>query len=118
MSADITREERLTLQPATTRLLTNSSAGFSAACQVSFGNCGGIIASFIYITGQAPAYPVGFAVSLAFIWVCGFAATAMLLLLMSENKKRNAGKRDNRLSLPQKEIDNLGDDHPKFRFSY
>lgn len=86
--------------------------------QIGIGNCGGLIASNIFLEKQAPHYPLGFGLSLALIWLCGFAALAMLFLLRSENKKRNAGKRDHLLNLPADELDNMGDDHPRFRFSY
>jgi hypothetical protein len=42
----------------------------------------------------------------------------MLFFLRAENKKRDAGKRDDLNNLPADELDNLGDSHPKFRFSY
>jgi hypothetical protein len=37
--------------------------------------------------------------------------------MMAENKKRDRGERDDRLSLPKEELENLGDDHPEFRFT-
>ena len=86
--------------------------------QIGLGNCGGLIASNIFLESQAPRYPLGFGLSLALVWLCGFSAIAMLFLLMSENKKRNVGKRDYLNNLPAEELDNLGDDHPKFRFTY
>ena len=90
----------------------------AAAMQVGFGNCGGIVASNIFITTEAPTYPVGFGVSLALIWVCGLACTTFLFGLRRENKKRDRGERDDRYHLPQEELENLGDDHPAFRFAY
>lgn len=44
------------------------------------------------------------------------AATGFFLYLRRENAAREAGKRDWRYSLPADEVDNLGDDDPKFRF--
>ena len=110
-------------QPVTIVWLSNNVSGHykravSSAMQIGLGNCGGIIASNIYLTSQAPKYPLGFGLSLALVWLCGFSAIAMLLLLMGENKKRREGKRDGRLGLPADELDNLGDDHPRFRFTY
>jgi hypothetical protein len=35
-----------------------------------------------------------------------------------ENRLRDRGKRDYRLRLPTDEAENLGDDHPSFRFTY
>jgi hypothetical protein len=92
--------------------------GVSSALQIGLGNIGGIIASNIYLPKQKPRYPVGFGVSLCLIWLCGFSATIFLVLIRMENKKRDQGKRDHRLASPPEELDNLGDDHPSFRFTY
>lgn len=110
-------------QPVTLVWLNNNLAGhykrsIGMAMQVGVGNCGGIIASNIYITAQAPTYPVGFGVSLALLWLCALACTVFLLALRMENKKRDRGERDDRYNLPKEELDNLGDDHPAFRFTY
>ena len=86
--------------------------------QIGLGNIGGIIASNIYLTKQAPYYPLGFGLSLALVWLCGLSAIAMFFLLYSENKKRNAGKRDHLMNIPVDELDNMGDGHPTFRFTY
>ena len=110
-------------QPITLVWLSNNMGGhykrsISAAMQIGFGNIGGIIASNIFITTQKPRYPVGYGVSLALIWMCGSACTILALGLRIENKKRERGERDGRLSLPEEEVENLGDDHPRFRFTY
>jgi hypothetical protein len=36
---------------------------------------------------------------------------------MWENKKRDRGERNGRLLLPKEQVENLGDDHPEFRFN-
>ena len=110
-------------QPITLVWLSNNMGGhykrsISAAMQIGFGNLGGIIASNIFITKQKPRYPVGYGVSLALIWMCGIACTVLAIGLRLENKKRERGERDARLNLPKEEVENLGDDHPKFRFAY
>lgn len=92
--------------------------GVSSAMQIGLGNCGGIIASNIYLPKQKPRYPVGFGVSLALVWLCGFSAIAFLLLIRTENQKRDQGHRDHQLNSSSEELDNLGDDHPGFRFTY
>jgi hypothetical protein len=38
--------------------------------------------------------------------------------LKRENRKRGRGERDWRFSLPKEELENLGDDHPDYRFNY
>ncbi|KAA6410729.1 MAG: Major Facilitator Superfamily [Lasallia pustulata] len=110
-------------QPVTLVWLNNNMGGHykrsvSSALQVGIGNCGGIVASNIYITSQAPTYRVGYAVGLGLLWLCGMACTVFFVGLRMENKKRNNGGRDDRYSLPEEELENLGDDHPRFRFGY
>lgn len=110
-------------QPITLVWLNNNMGGhykrsISSAMQVGIGNCGGIVASNIYITSQAPTYHVGFGVSLGLLWLCGLACTAFFVGLRMENKKRDNGGRDDRYNLPEEELENLGDDHPRFRYGY
>ena len=110
-------------QPVILVWLNNNMGGhykrsISAAIQIGLGNCGGIVASNIYITDQSPTYPVGFGVSLGMLWLCGLASTALITGLWLENRKRDRGERDDRLGLPKEELENLGDDHPSFRFTY
>lgn len=110
-------------QPITLVWLNNNMGGhykrsISSAMQVGIGNCGGIVASNIYITSQAPTYYVGFGVSLGLLWLCGLACTAFFVGLRMENKKRDNGGRDDRYNLPEEELENLGDDHPRFRYGY
>ncbi|EMD00019.1 hypothetical protein BAUCODRAFT_30459 [Baudoinia panamericana UAMH 10762] len=108
-------------QPVTIGWLQNTMGGHykrsvAAAFQVGFGNMGGIVASNIFITKQAPAYRTGYGTSLGLLWMCALACTGFLIGLMIENRKRDRGERDWRLDTP--EADNLGDDHPHFRFTY
>lgn len=110
-------------QPVVLVWLNNNMGGhykrsISAAMQIGFGNCGGIVASNIYITTEAPTYPIGFGVSLALMWICGLACTVFLIGLRMENMKRDRGERDDRYNLSKEELENLGDDHPSFRFTY
>ena len=83
---------------------------------VGFGNAGGIVASNIFLKSEAPAYPTGYGVSLALAWLCGLACTAFGAGAWRENRKRDAGGRDYRLE--GEDADNLGDDHPHFRFTF
>ena len=110
-------------QPVTLAWLSNNMGGhykrsISSAMQIGLGNAGGIVASNIYITGQAPTYPVGCGVSLGMLWLCGIACTVFLLGLGLDNRKRDRGERDGRFGLSKEEWENLGDDHPNFRFGY
>ncbi|KAK5162447.1 hypothetical protein LTR04_003740 [Oleoguttula sp. CCFEE 6159] len=105
-------------------LLANNVAGqykvsIAAALQIGLGNSGGIIASLIYTKQQAPFYSTGYDVSFALLLFSALLLTLFVLGLRWENEKRNAGGRDYRITdLPAEEVENLGDDHPDFRFVY
>lgn len=110
-------------QPVVIVWLMNNLGGHfkrsvGAAMQIGLGNIGGIVASNIFLTNEAPTYPTGFGTSLGLLWLCGLACTGFLLGLRAENRKRVRGERDDRLALPIKKVQNLGDGHPKFRFVY
>lgn len=90
---------------------------FGASTQVMIGNIAGIIGSNIFIQSEAPTYTTGFAVGLAFMWLGGGCAATMAFLMWRENKKRDAGERDDRLNFEEGDRINMGDYHPSFRFT-
>ena len=107
--------------PIVTAWAQNNAAGhykrsISSAMMIGIGNCGGIIASNIYITGERPQYPTGLGVSLGLLWVCAIASAVFLVGMRWENKRRDRSERDSRLEGP--DGDNLGDDHPNFRYTF
>lgn len=108
-------------QPVVIAWAQNNTAGhykrsISSAMMIGFGNCGGIIASNIYITGERPQYPTGLGVSLGLLWVCAAASSTFLVGMRRENQRRDRGERDGLLDSP--DGDNLGDDHPNFRYTF
>lgn len=103
--------------------LSNNMAGhykrsWSSAAQIGLGNAGAIVPTMTFVAKEAPAYKRAYSVSLALIVAAGLVMVLTEMGLWWENKIRDQGKRDYRLSLPGKEIENLGDDHPSFRFTY
>ncbi|KAF7858526.1 hypothetical protein EAF04_009126 [Stromatinia cepivora] len=122
-------------QPVTWAWVANNMAGhykrsISTALQIGIGNIGGIIASNIFLTNQAPRYPVGYGVSLGMLLMCGVMCTAFFLGLQRENAIRDRGGRDYRYREDEErrrrnrekdgnehdEEGNWGDDWPGFRF--
>ncbi|KAI1862386.1 uncharacterized protein JN550_010248 [Neoarthrinium moseri] len=109
-----------TTQPVTLAWLANNVSGHykrsvSAAAQVGLGNIGGIVASNVFFDSEAPLYWTGYGVSLGMLWICAAACTVLYLGVKRENKKRDRGDRDWRLQ--GENVDNLGDDHPSWRFT-
>lgn len=90
--------------------------GIAIAVQTGMGIAGGIPAGFIFPAKDAPRYLKGYGT------LIGMTTGAMLLLAVHvvgtwlENGKRDAGRRDYRLQGRDK--DDLGDDHPSFRYTY
>lgn len=111
-----------TAQPLIVMWLLVNLAGdykraIGSAFQIGFGNIGGTVASNIFITTQAPRFVMGYGVALGFVCVHAILATVFMAGLMRENHRRDRGERDYRLDLPTEDLNNLGDDHPTFRFS-
>lgn len=116
------------VQPIALVWLANNLGGhykraIGLALQVGFGNVGGIIASNVFNTRFAPGFTVGYAVSLAFMLVCGGVSAVFAAGLVWENRVRSLGGRDYRLVVREGvdadgEVEwNLGDDDPRFRFT-
>ena len=84
-----------------------------------FGNCGALVSSNVFITNQAPKYPVGFGVGLAFGVLAGFAATAYYVYVRVENRRRDRLQSSRGRVYTREEMEqmqDLGDAHPDFRF--
>ncbi|WEW55773.1 hypothetical protein PRK78_001206 [Emydomyces testavorans] len=110
-------------QPVVLVWLSNNMGGhykraISSSMQIGIGNSGGLVASNVFINSEKPLYPTGFGTSLALVWLCGLSCTAFFFWCRRENQIRDAGGRDDRYSLPEDELNNIGDDHPAFRFTY
>ncbi|KAL2823556.1 major facilitator superfamily domain-containing protein [Aspergillus cavernicola] len=110
-------------QPILIGWLSNNMSGhykqaIASAVQIGFGNCGGFVASNIFIQAEAPLYRSGYGTSLGLVSLCALAAIVMVVMLARENRRREQGGRDYVLGLDQREVENLGDAHPHFRFTY
>jgi hypothetical protein len=85
---------------------------------VGLGNAGSLVASNIFLSKEAPRFFTGYGVALAFVRLEAALARVFMMGLKWENGKRDRGKRNDRFELPKDEKDNLGNDHPDFRFCY
>lgn len=90
---------------------------FGSSIQVTIGNFAGIIGSNVFLRNESPHYTSGYSTALATMWLAVVCATVMCYFMWRENKKRAAGERDERLSLPEEDRNNMGDWHPSFRFT-
>ena len=110
-------------QPLLWSMMANNVSGkyklaIASGLQIGLGNSGGIITSLVFPATQAPLYQTGFAICLGLLVFAALLMIAFVVSLSLENGLRVKGGRDEWLQLPAKEIENLGDDHPKFRFVY
>ncbi|KAL8775825.1 MAG: hypothetical protein Q9194_003601 [Teloschistes cf. exilis] len=87
-----------------------------SAIATASGNLSGFIASNVFITSQAPRYPAGYGVALGMTVFAALAAAVLFLGLRRENRRRDRGGRDYRLQSGKDELENMGDDHPGFRY--
>lgn len=59
----------------------------AAALQIGLGNAGGIVASNIFITNEAPYYRTGYGASLAMLLLCGVMCTVFFFGLEAGDRK-------------------------------
>jgi MFS family permease len=88
-----------------------------ASAQVSIGNFAGIMGAFIFIRSEAPTYKTGYSVAVSMMWFGALCAITMAGLMWRENRKRDRGERDERLSANEEDRKNMGDWHPSYRFT-
>lgn len=82
---------------------------------ISIANCSAFIGTFIYLQKDAPKYRLGHSVSLGALVIVVILATAQVIYLKWENKKRDNGERDE--SLVHGNEGRLGHRHPHFRYT-
>ncbi|KAJ5992824.1 hypothetical protein N7451_008548 [Penicillium sp. IBT 35674x] len=87
------------------------------AWQVGFGNIGGIIATFSFLSTDAPYYTKGYSICIAFACLSIISCTVYLVAVWFENRKRdNAVVDPNAISEEEEEF--LGDLAPNYRYNY
>ncbi|KAK6435038.1 hypothetical protein LTR95_008773 [Oleoguttula sp. CCFEE 5521] len=82
--------------------------------QVAFGNCGAFVATFSYLSTDAPKYTKGHAINLGAIGLSLVLTLGMMAYQKAENAARATGKRDARLTEGKGE---LGFRHPSFKYT-
>ncbi|KAH0270491.1 MFS general substrate transporter, partial [Aureobasidium melanogenum] len=86
--------------------------------QLMFGNCAGIMSSFLYPKEEGPRFIRGHAVSLGMVSFAMIVYAFMWWFFSHENKKRINGERDYKIEdMSEEEIADLGDENPKFLYS-
>ncbi|KAJ9145473.1 Flap endonuclease 1 [Pleurostoma richardsiae] len=87
--------------------------------QLTMGNASGIMAPFIYATGDGPRYIKGHAVTLAMVGMACVLYGFMSFWYRQLNKRRDAGETEPKHEgLSDDELAELGDESPRFRYVY
>jgi len=90
----------------------------ASGIQLTIGNCAGIMAPFIYPTAQGPRYVEGHAITLAMVGYAGVLYACLWVYFRHRNARRDAGMEDYKMAgLSEEEIQELGDESPRFRFT-
>jgi len=91
----------------------------ASGIQLTIGNAAGIMASYLYKTDEAPRYIRGHAVSLSMVAVSAVIYTTMSLYFLNRNRKRRAGREDQKMiGKTEEEIAEMGDENPRYVFTY
>lgn len=88
------------------------------AIYLSLGNIGGIVGSFIFINGEAPAYPTGYGTSQGLLAVGVIVALGLDVIFVRINRKRDRLlEQDAQLTLTGDDPTNLDDRSALFRYT-
>ncbi|KAF8537512.1 major facilitator superfamily domain-containing protein [Trichophaea hybrida] len=98
-----------------TNLAGHTRRSIGSAFQISFGNLGGIIATFLFLAEDAPYYVTGYSVCIAFAALTMVASTAYMLGIRWENRERDAG-RGGVVVNSEEEEGEIGDMSRSFRY--
>ncbi|KAG7290262.1 hypothetical protein NEMBOFW57_000261 [Staphylotrichum longicolle] len=85
-----------------------------SAWQIGFGNIGGIISTYSFVSTDAPFYTKGYAICVSFICLSILACVGYAVAITWENRKRS--RQVHNLNLTESEKMDLGDMNPEFRY--
>ncbi|KAK8021586.1 hypothetical protein PG990_006724 [Apiospora arundinis] len=95
--------------------------GTGIAMQVMGGNCGGIIASYVYLTRDGPRYITGHSILIGFVCMAFFLTLFMTIWCRRENARRDAMAQQQgsqELTEEQRKLEReLADNVPWFRYT-
>ncbi|KAI1100329.1 putative MFS transporter [Jackrogersella minutella] len=99
------------------QVISDSARSMSLATNMMLGNVGGLVATWSYLSWDGPDYPIGNGLNLAAASMLLIIATAALLWMNADNKKREQLDTGKELEgLTQTEIESLEWKHPGWRW--
>lgn len=84
------------------------------AWQIGFGNIGGIIATYAFLSKDAPYYKPGYGICIGFICLSAMACVTYFVSVLVQNRTRDKASRD--LGLTEWEKTEKGDMSPDYRY--
>ncbi|KAF4121438.1 nicotinic acid transporter [Geosmithia morbida] len=91
----------------------------ASGLQLTIGNSAGIPAPFLYPTGDAPRYVMGHAISMSLVTMSAIIYLLFWAFFRNKNKRKMEGKEDWRvLGMAEEEIEEMGEDNPRFMYTY
>ncbi|RYP58599.1 hypothetical protein DL769_008886 [Monosporascus sp. CRB-8-3] len=102
---------------ASAQVVSDTSRTISLSTNMMFGNIGGLIATWSYLSWDGPNYPIGNGLNLAASSLILIISSLTLLWMTRDNKKREQRNVDDELQgLTQSQIESLEWKHPAFRW--
>lgn len=99
------------------QVISDTSRSMSLATNMMFGNVGGLVATWSYISWDAPNYHIGNGLNLAAASVILISSTLTLIWMNWDNKRREQRDVDQELDgLTPQEIEDLEWKHPAWRW--
>ncbi|KAI1760245.1 putative MFS transporter [Hypoxylon sp. FL1150] len=107
----------LTNAQASAQVISDSARSMSLATNMMFGNVGGLVATWSYLSWDGPDYPIGNGLNLAASTAILILAVATLLWMEADNKRRDKVDISKELEgLSQAQIECLEWKHPGWRW--
>ena len=88
----------------------------ATAAVIGIGNCGSFVASNVFITREQPGFRTGFSTGMVFCGIGAAAATVYYLCCLFSNRARNKKREISSESVDQGSLEDLGENHPDFRY--
>ncbi|BCS03062.1 uncharacterized protein AKAW2_61326A [Aspergillus luchuensis] len=91
------------------------------AWQIGFGNIGGIISTYSFLSKDAPFYRPGYSIGVSFLAFSAAMSILYFLAVWHDNKKRDRAIAEGRIdpsTITEEEEELLGDMSPTYRYAY
>ncbi|KAL1947977.1 hypothetical protein VTO73DRAFT_13701 [Trametes versicolor] len=100
-----------------TNLGSHHRRAVGTAAQISFGNIGGIVAAYSFLTKDSPRFIPGYSINVAFVMLAIASGCGYFLTVRAENRRRDRMAADGSSPVfSVEETEKLGDLNPEYRY--